>query len=410
MGWSLLGGAVPLYPLYALFFTATGLTGGQISALFAVWSVTGIVAEVPTGALADRFSRRAALAASGVLQAVGFAAWLVTPGFWGFLAGFVLWGVGGALASGALEALLYDGLAATGAEDDYVRLSGRVDAAGLLAQVPAAGAAVLLYRMGGYQLAGWVSVGVCLAAALLALRLPEVPRTAGADDGDGYFATLARGVREAVVNRVVRTAVIALAALAGLDAVEEYFPVIAADWRVPTGLNPLAGLVVTGGGVAGAWLASRAGAGRFQQCLMLAGAALAAGVAALLRVPAGIVLLAVFYGLYRLVLVLVDARLQRVIETGARATVTSVAALATEVSALVLFAAWAAGGLPLVAALTALLALVPLAAKGVPLAAKGVPLAAKGVPLAAKGVPLAAEGAATGTVAAPDSGISKPSR
>ncbi|MET7401913.1 MFS transporter [Dactylosporangium sp. NPDC005572] len=365
MGWSLLGGAVPLYPLYALFFTATGLTGGQISVLFAVWSVTSIVAEVPTGAFADRFSRRAALAASGVLQAVGFAAWLVTPGFWGFLAGFVLWGVGGALASGALEALLYDGLAAVGAQDDYVRLSGRVDAAGLVAQVPAAGAAVLLYDLGGYQLAGWVSVGVCLAAGLLALRLPEAPRTADEDDDDGYFATLRQGVREAAVNSVVRTAVVALAALAGLDAIEEYFPVIAADWRVPTGLNPLAGLVVTGGGVAGAWLASRAaGAGRWGQCLMLAGAALAAGVAALLDVPAGIVLLAVFYGLYRLVLVLVDARLQRVIETGARATVTSVASLATEVSALVLFAAWAAGGLPLVAALTALLALVPLAARG----------------------------------------------
>ncbi|GGM78861.1 MFS transporter [Dactylosporangium sucinum] len=353
---------MPLYPLYALFFTATGLSGGQISVLFAVWSITGIVAEVPTGAVADRWSRRGALAASGALQAAGFAAWLVAPGFWGFLAGFVLWGVGGALASGALEALLYEGLA--GAEDEYVRLSGRVDAAGLLAQVPAAGAAVLLYRAGGYQLVGWVSVGICLAAALLAMRLPEASHEADDDEGD-YLATLRDGVREAAGKPVVRTAVVALALLAGLDAIEEYFPVIAAGWQVPTGLNPLAGLVVTGGGVAGAWLASTAAdAGRWVQSLMLAGAALAAGLAALLDVPAGILLLAVFYGLYRLVLVLVDARLQRVVETGARATVTSVASLATELSALLLFAAWAAGGLPLVAALTALLALVPLAARG----------------------------------------------
>ena len=51
--------AVPLYPLYALLFTDTGLSGGQISLLFAIWSTVGIVAEVPTGALADRFSRRA---------------------------------------------------------------------------------------------------------------------------------------------------------------------------------------------------------------------------------------------------------------------------------------------------------------------------------------------------------------
>jgi hypothetical protein len=72
-----------------------------------------------------------------------------------------------------------------------------------------------------------------------------------------------------------------------------------------------------------------------------------------------VLLVAAFYGLYRLVLVLVEARLQQVIETGARATVTSVASLATELSGLLLFATWAAGGVLLVALLTLALAAVP---------------------------------------------------
>ena len=52
-------------------FADNGLSDAEISALFLIWSLVGIVAEVPTGALADRFSRRGALAAGGVLQAVG---------------------------------------------------------------------------------------------------------------------------------------------------------------------------------------------------------------------------------------------------------------------------------------------------------------------------------------------------
>ena len=58
MGWAALSELVPYYPLYALLFLDTGLSTTQISVLFGIWSVTGFVCEVPSGALADRWSRR----------------------------------------------------------------------------------------------------------------------------------------------------------------------------------------------------------------------------------------------------------------------------------------------------------------------------------------------------------------
>lgn len=88
---------------------------------------------MPSGAFADRFSRRGALVVAGVAQAGGFALWTVLPGFPAFAAGFVLWGIGGAFVSGAFEALLYDGLDAVGAAEHYPTVEGRVAAAGLLA-------------------------------------------------------------------------------------------------------------------------------------------------------------------------------------------------------------------------------------------------------------------------------------
>src|SRR4051794_11376583 len=150
-----------------------------------------MVAEVPAGALADRFSRRGALVAGGLLEAGGYLLWVASPGFAGFAAGFVVWGLGGALASGALEALLYDSLSAAGEAAAYPKVLGRVTAIGLLAAVPSALLATALFALGGYDLVGWASIAICLAAAALASRLPEPPRTsADGDEEPAFLATL----------------------------------------------------------------------------------------------------------------------------------------------------------------------------------------------------------------------------
>jgi MFS family permease len=336
------------------------LSDAEISGLFALWSTVGIVAEVPSGALADRFSRRGALVVAGVLQAAGYVLWVAMPGLPAFAAGFVLWGLGGALVSGALEALLYDGLAAVGAEQHYAQVFGRVTAVGLLAQLPTAVAATVLFSLGGYQLAGWVSVGCCLAAAALASRLPEPPREEPANDtgeSETYLTTLRAAITEAARRPVVRAAVLAVAVLTGLDAVEEYFPLLARDWGVPTALNPVAILGIPLAGAAGAALGGTASRfGPWALSFVLGAAALALGAASLIGHPAGLAAVALFYGLYRLVLVVVGARLQERIDGTARATVTSVAGLGTELATFVVYAGWALGGVKSVAILLAVIA------------------------------------------------------
>ena len=396
---------VPLYALYALMFADNGMSDAQISALFLIWSLVGVIAEVPTGAIADRFSRRIALAMGGVLQGAGYALWMVAPGFNGDAAGFVLWGLGGALTSGSLEALLYDGLKKAGATQYYSRLLGRVTAAGLLAQIPVALAASLLFQLGGYPLVGWLSVGCCLAAAGLAMLLRDDrpvgqdARTAGAqsaapdladagpsddvistagtadepaddpddDSGLGYFATLRVGIVEAVGTPAVRSLVLIVAAITGLDALEEYFTLIALDWGVPVGWIPLAELAIPLAGAAATWWVSHRSSGSKPFAAgTLAGAlgagALLLGLSEWLGQPAGLAGVAVFYALYRVVLVAVNTRLQDGITGPARATVNSVASLLSELSAIAIYGLWALRGLSLIAGLILLLAVsIPLA-------------------------------------------------
>jgi MFS family permease len=328
------------------------LSDADISVLFVIWSGVGIVAEVPMGALADRFSRRHAVVASGLAQAAGYTLWTALPGFAGFACGFVLWGLGGALASGALEALVYDGLTATGAQNRYARVLGWITAAQELAQLPNAAAATVLFAVGGYPLVGWVSVGMCLCAAAVATRLPEAPHASDASDDPGYFATLRDGVREAAARPAVRGAIVAVALLGGIDAFEEYVSLLVHHWGVPVAAIPFAVLIVPVAAAAGAALGGRHGRLRTGAlAALLAAGAVALGATGWLHHPVGVLGVGVFYGLYRFVLLIANARLQHRIAGSARATVTSVAELGTEFTCLLVYAAWALDGVTGVAAL-----------------------------------------------------------
>ena len=259
-----------------MLFADNGLSDAQISALFAVWSVVGLLAEVPTGALADRFSPRLALMAAGLLQAAGYAVWLLLPGFAGYAAGFVLWGIGGSLVSGSFEALLFDGLVAAGSADRFARVLGWCRGAGLLAQIPAAVVATVLFASGGYSLVGWVSVALCVLTAGLAWLIPPArppdadQNPAGptaavsvrpaaepgeqAGESDSYLSVLRAGIAEAVAHPAVRAAVLAVAMLTGLDALDEYFSLLASGWGVPTVMIPIATLGLPLAGAVGAAL------------------------------------------------------------------------------------------------------------------------------------------------------------
>ena len=332
---------MPIYALYALLFADHGLSDGQISALFAIWSTVAVLTEVPTGAIADRFSRRGTLAGAGVFQASSYACWVLFPSFTGFAAGFVLWGVGGSLSSGSLEALLYDELLALGEEGQYARLNSRITAVELVAQVPTAVIASVLFSLGGYALAGWVSVASCLASAALAWRLPETPRSAEESEEDGYLATLWSGVRQVRSSRSIRWAVLCLALVFSLDAFEEYFTLMAHDWSVPTVWVPVATLGVPLAGALGAYLAGRMDP-RPWLLVLSAGLLIAA---ALIARPHALVIVAAFYGLYHFVLVHVEAELQhRIGDSSARATVTSVSGLGSELASYLTFAAWVVHG------------------------------------------------------------------
>lgn len=297
-----------------------------------------------------------------MVAATGYLLWVLAPGFAAFAVGFVLWAVGGALGSGALEALLYDGLSAAGVPDRFSAALGRVRAAGLLAQLPVALIATVLFTLGSYPLVGWASVASCLVTALVALRLPEPRRTARVSVAEetepGYLATIRLGLADVLGRPGVGVAVLAVAVLAGFDAVEEYFTLMAKDWGIAVSAVPIAVLVVPLAGAAGAMAGGRISGSARRDAVVLVAAATLLGAAGVIGRPIGILGVAMCYGGYRAVLVGAEARLQDRLSASTRATVTSVAGFGAELTCFAVYGAWALGGVLGAAALLAGIAAV----------------------------------------------------
>ncbi|MER8224503.1 MFS transporter [Streptomyces sp. NPDC094143] len=341
-GYAFLDDFVLLYPVYALLFADTGLSLWQISSLFALWSVTGVLLEVPSGAWADTASRRRLLWIGPLLTAAGFALWVAVPSYGAFAAGFVLWGAGGALGSGALEALVYDELDHLGAAGRYARVMGRARAARLTGTVASLGLAGPVFAQGGYAAVGAASLVACALTALTATRFPE-HRVRPETGGEGWAATLRTGLAQVRRDRSVRGALLLVPAVAAVwGALDEYTPLLVRDIGVAEATVPYLIMLIWAGATVGGLLAGpaeRLGTTGF--AALLAGAALVLAVGGVSRSLTGIALVGLAFAGFQLAEVLADVRLQHRIDESRRATLTSVASLATELATVATFGAYA---------------------------------------------------------------------
>lgn len=115
----------PIYPLYLLMMENEGFNVAGISLLLAIWSVPCVILEIPSGILADRWSRKNMLALGAFLKALCYLTWLLSKNFYFIALGFIFWGISSTLRSGAEEALLYDSLVLEKRESSFDRIYGR---------------------------------------------------------------------------------------------------------------------------------------------------------------------------------------------------------------------------------------------------------------------------------------------
>jgi len=130
-------------PLYAVYFTqVAGFSLKELGLLGAVFSLVGLISEVPTGYFADRFGRVRSIRVSGILNVIATLLYVFAQHKLGIFIGTCIEAVGYAFFAGAVEALVHDSLVVLGKEKQYTKVSSRIQSrsllinAGIIALVP----------------------------------------------------------------------------------------------------------------------------------------------------------------------------------------------------------------------------------------------------------------------------------
>ena len=149
--------------------TVAGLTPVQLILVGTTLELSAFIFEVPTGIVADVYSRKMSIVIGYILIGVGFLVEGFFPAFLPILLAQVIWGLGYTFTSGATQAWISDEIG----EDDANKLFIRATQIGLFASLIGMGLAALVgvnsiampLRVG--------SAGVLLIGVILALIMPE---------------------------------------------------------------------------------------------------------------------------------------------------------------------------------------------------------------------------------------------
>ena len=219
-----------------------------------VLELTCFVFQVPTGLLADAFSRRWAVAVGSGLIGAGFILEGLVPHFTAIAIAQVVWGIGATLSNGADDAWITDEVGVEQAGRLFLRGSQFGQAAGLVGIVVGVGLASIRLNLpivigGGLYLL----LGVYLFFAMTEAGFKSIPR-----QRSGGLARMAGGVRSSLTSMRSRPLIVTILAITvvwGLsgEGVDRLYQVhFLKDIMLPTfaGFSPVLWFGLISGGAA----------------------------------------------------------------------------------------------------------------------------------------------------------------
>jgi MFS family permease len=330
------GDLILIYAVDKLFLLSRNISIQEIAILVAIWSGLTILLEVPTGALADRWSRKYTLVLSGLFYSLCYVTWIFSYSFWLFALGFLFRTLGGTLESGTLQAYTYDFLKRYGKEDDFEKIWGRCVTLRVIGTAIAVALGGFLSEI-SYTLVLVFSALSPLVVMSVAFLLPEV-KSINRETGKSYFSYFRGGLKQAFSNKVIlKIMLYSGIILATLGLLEEYDQVLISERlgfsNTFIGIWAAAAVCISSVGAFFAHRLKNLG----WRVLWIIGVASGTGliVIAFVRNPVILGCLLVNCISLLLALVTIEGMIQREIKTQERATITSVNGVVSEVGTVV---------------------------------------------------------------------------
>jgi len=149
--------------------TVAGLTPVQLILVGTALEISAFLFEVPTGVIADIYSRRLSIIIGYVLMGIGFLVEGLFPAFVPILLAQVIWGLGYTFTSGATQAWITDEIG----EDDANQLFLRATRIGLYASLIGMGLASLVGARNAALPIQAGAIGVMMIGISLIVIMPE---------------------------------------------------------------------------------------------------------------------------------------------------------------------------------------------------------------------------------------------
>jgi MFS family permease len=245
-------------PIEKLFQTEIGFDAASIGLMAAAYAAVVPLLEVPTGILADRWSRKGILVVSSLAAATSALIGGLSQSVPLYIVAAMVLGIYFALSSGTLDSVVYDTVVEeTGASDLYERWMGRVR---IVESVALAGSALLggvLAELTSPRLTYFLTIPFALAAVVAYLRFDE-PQLHRAEERTALREHVATTLRAMTGSGRVRTMILVLAMTALLSqTVFEFGPLWLVDLAAsPAAYGPYWAVLVATLGVGG-YLAGR---------------------------------------------------------------------------------------------------------------------------------------------------------
>ena len=154
-------------PVVVLFVQDRGFSLAQYTTLDAVWYVSTLVFEVPTGVVTDRYGKKTSLLVAAALQSCSLFMLAFAHTFLWMVFSYVLWGLASSFETGTIDAFVYDSLKQADKEEEYGSVRSRITTLTLLA-------AALGSVTAGYLAGVRLVLPIILTASIALLLCPVI--------------------------------------------------------------------------------------------------------------------------------------------------------------------------------------------------------------------------------------------
>lgn len=167
-------GLVLWYVIEKLFMKTIGYTDATIGVMIAFYSAIMLIAETPSGILADRWSRKGVLILASICLALSSLAGGLSNSVLVYLISAAFWGIFFALYSGTYDSIIYDTvLEETNKSERYQQYYGRIKVMDSTALVLGSLAGGVLANYAGLRWTYYLTVPISLFAIVALLKFKE---------------------------------------------------------------------------------------------------------------------------------------------------------------------------------------------------------------------------------------------